>query len=247
MPNLNVIHDLRLKYKKSRTKMQYYKEFKEENDNLEKALSNHLAELGPAFTRYFDFGLPADVSLLFIDVCNFSTRFSEMNGEQIGHYFDEYYQLIFPIIYEYGGEVDKILGDGIICVFGPPFLSDNFQNAIDSANKAAKEIINQTINTKFSSKIAFHAGTINYYKNKTGFYNEFTIIGKTLTELFRLESISENECINYFDDSPVRAYFKTPLGDINYWSHYGKLIGENQLPGVDYPQFFRIFHPKKNS
>ena len=37
---------------------------------------------------------------------------------------------------------------------------------------------------------------INYFKNKSAFYNELTIVGKPLTELFRLESISENEIKN---------------------------------------------------
>ena len=44
-----------------------------------------------------------------------------------------------------------------------------------------------------------HCGTINYFKNKTGLYHEFTMIGKPLTELFRLESVSIDERINYYE------------------------------------------------
>ena len=59
--------------------------------------------MGPSFTRYFDLGLPAEVVLLFIDVCSFSTRYSHLKGEEIAKYFDKYYDIIIPIIYEYGG------------------------------------------------------------------------------------------------------------------------------------------------
>lgn len=249
MPNLHTVRELNLKYHKQSKLLQYEGIRKGKTDAgsgwLEKAFSQHLADLGPAFTGYFDFGLPADVAMLFIDVCNFSTRLSHLNGEQIGEYFDEYYQTVIPIIYQHSGEVDKIMGDGIICIFGPPFMSGNFQDCINAANIAAKAIIEETIGTKYSSKIAFHAGTVHYFKNKSGLYDEFTVIGKALTELFRLESISEDECINYFDKSPVRDFYKSPLGAINYWSHIGKLIPAGQLPGVTYDQYFRIKHPKK--
>ncbi|RFS20077.1 adenylate/guanylate cyclase domain-containing protein [Chitinophaga silvatica] len=248
MPNLDLVQKLNCTYHKN-SKLSKFKGSLQSiaNSNsfwLEKALSSSLAELGPEFTRYFDFGLPAEVALLFIDICNFSTQFSHLNGEEIGEYFDEYYRTVIPIIYKYGGEVDKIIGDGIVCIFGPPFMCEDFADCINAANIAAKEIIEKTIKTKHASKIAFHAGTINYFKNKSGFYNEYTIIGKPLTELFRLESISEANCINYFDDSPIREFYKSPLGNINYWSHFGRLIPPGQLQGISYNQFFRIKYPR---
>jgi class 3 adenylate cyclase len=83
-------------------------------ENIQKAISDSIASLGPEFTIYFDYGLPADVVLLFIDVCDFSERYSDLNGEEIGEYFDKFYDIVIPIIYEFGGEIDKIMGDGII-------------------------------------------------------------------------------------------------------------------------------------
>ena len=70
------------------------------------------------------------------------------------------------------------------------------EDCIKEADKCAKKIIRETYNNKFESKIAFHFGRINYFKNKSAFYNELTIVGKPLTELFRLESVSKNLRIN---------------------------------------------------
>lgn len=153
-------------------------------ERIEKALPDSLASMGIAYTRYFDFGLPADVVLLFIDVCSFSTRFGDLSGFEVSNFFDEYYDIVIPIIYRYKGEVDKIIGDGIICVFGQPFDEAPLDQLIINANVCAKEIILKTRGTNFSSKVAFHCGRINYFKNKTGYYKEFTIVGKPLTELF---------------------------------------------------------------
>jgi len=173
---------------------------------LVEAFSKQISGLGHPYVRYFEEGLPAEVALLYIDICSFSTRFSKLSGREIGELFDEYYDLVIPIIYDNEGEIDKIMGDGIICSFGPPFYNENLSNCLTMADHCAKEIILATRNTKFASKVAFHAGTINYFKNKSGLYNEYTMIGKPLTELYRLESISENSTISFFDDTPVRKH-----------------------------------------
>lgn len=216
-------------------------------DNIQKAISNLIANLGPVFTQYFDFGLPADVVLLFVDVCGFSTRFDGLDGEEISEYFDEYYDLVIPIIYKYGGEIDKIMGDGIICVFGPPFQDLSLVQNIVKADQCSKEIIKATKDNKFASKVAIHSGTINYFKNKTGLYKEFTLIGKPLTELFRLESISIDQRINYYAETDIRNYYSELISPSSSfvsrpaeWTHYSKPIAD--LKGVNYSQFFSIKH-----
>lgn len=220
-------------------------------NRLEKAITNSLASMGPAYARYFDLGLPAEVALLFIDVCSFSTRFGHLDGEDIADYFDKYYDVVIPIIYAHGGEIDKIIGDGIICIFGPPFLGNDIKRNIKKANDCAKEIIKVTEDKDYSSKVAFHCGTINYFKNKTGLYKEFTMIGKPLTEIFRLESVSLDERVNYYGDTEIRNYYeeifnKTSLsGSASTkveWTHC-----DHQLPalkGVVFSRYHSIRHNK---
>ena len=239
MANLELIKKLNQKYNKKSPFTLSTKNFSlnESFDtrNIEISIQNNIQSLGLNYEKYFDEGKDAEVVLLFIDVCNFSTRFNHFNGKQIGQYFDDYYDLIIPIIYKYGGEIDKIIGDGIICVFGQPFLNKSLQNCIEEADKCAKDIIKATWNTnKFESKIAFHFGTINYFKNKSGFYNELTIVGKPLTELFRLESISENLRINYFVPYKYVVNWNSNINNDNYWLlEEIKEISE-ELKGVEY-------------
>jgi class 3 adenylate cyclase len=212
MANLETIKALNLRYKKDSPIIKSNADAGLENfslqerygtDRIEKAYSNAFAQMGPNYTKYFDEGLPAELALLYVDICSFSTRFSDLSGKEIGKFFDEYYDLVIPIIYENHGEIDKVMGDGIICSFGPPFYNSGIYTSIFSANKCAEKIIKATADTRFESKVAVHAGTINYFKNRSGFYNEYTMIGKPLTELYRLESISEGNTINFYDDTPV--------------------------------------------
>ena len=250
MANLDLIKKLNNHYGKrsaisSETKMYSLNESLDP-ENIEKAITDSIGSLGPLFTRYFDLGLPAEVALLFVDVCGFSTKFSDLNGEEIGEYFDHYYDIVIPIIYKHGGEIDKIMGDGIICVFGPPFQNVDISENISQAILCSKEIIKNTTSTQFSSKVAIHSGEINYFKNKTGLYKEFTLIGKPLTELFRLESVSIDECINYYGETDIGLYFQQKFSRRirnNYvkpaiWTH-----SENQildLKGINYSRYFSI-------
>lgn len=203
MPNLELIKTLNRKYEKSSPFTRSVKNFSLNEsiniDNLEYAFQDNIRSLGNNYIEYFARGKSTEIVLLFIDICDFSTRYSDLTSNEISDFFDEYYDLVIPIIYKYGGEIDKIIGDGIICIFGKPFLNLSLTDCIINADKCSKEIIESTSDSiKFSSKIAFHFGEINYFKNKSGFYNELTVVGKPLTELFRLESISEDSKINYF-------------------------------------------------
>ena len=153
---------------------------------------------------YFESQKSADVVLLFIDITNFSIGCSTFSNDQLSNYLDEYYSSVISSIYYHGGEIEKIIGDGIICIFGEPFLSGDISALYRKADQCAKDIIIDMKGTNQEVKIALHHGKIMYYKNKTENYPEYTMIGKPLTELFRLESISENNSINYFNVSPYQ-------------------------------------------
>ncbi len=239
MANLELIKKLNLKYNKRSPFTLSTKSFSlnESFDtrNIEASIKSNIQELGLNYSTYFDEGKDAEVVLLFIDVCNFSTRFGHLDGKQISQYFDEYYDKIIPLIYKYGGEIDKIIGDGIVCIFGQPFLVKSLKECIKEADKCAKEIIKLTWNTnKFESKIAFHFGTINYFKNKSGFYNELTVVGKPLTELFRLESISEDKRINYFVEYKYSSNWNTGINTDTNWELEEIKDLPDKLKGVDY-------------
>lgn len=222
-------------------------------DIIEKGLDDAIARLGPNFIGCFEFGLSSDVAIIFIDVCSFSTRFAGLMGDEIGEYFDAYYDIVIPLIYKYGGEVEKVIGDGIIAIFGRPFLDADISECITNAARCSREIIKTTVNTDYSSKVALHSGKINYYRNKTGLYKEYTMIGKPLTELFRLESISENDCINYYEETPVDEYFSASTLPANapasqrsqaLWTQHSKAI--SGLKGVDYTKMSYISYGRRN-
>ena len=153
------------------------------------------------FEKTFSERKKEEVVLLFIDITSFSTKFKNKSPNEVATFLDQYYDKVIPKIYYYNGEIEKIMGDGIICVFGKPFLDLGPADLHRKAEECAMKIITELKGTDFESKIAFHYGEIMYYQNKTQEYYEYTMIGNSITELFRLESISHPNSINFYSDT----------------------------------------------
>lgn len=179
----------------------------------------------PNIIKYFEEQKKELVALLYIDITDFSLKTNSLSSEEITQRLDDYYNTLIPIIYEYKGEIEKIMGDGIICIFGAPFLNSyDCKKKYIKAESCARKIIKTFRRTENAVKIALHSGQIIYYKTPTDDYEEYTMIGKALTELYRLESISITNSINYFQNSAYdKLTSKFPLGikitNTDYWEY----------------------------
>jgi class 3 adenylate cyclase len=206
MPNFRLINELRTAYpEKANNRLSnndinvIQRTFSSNNEGY--IFENFSRENVPTdIIRYLEQEREAHVVNIFIDITSFSTKASSMSNNQLSKYLDGYYDIVIPIIQKYGGEVEKIIGDGIIAIFGQPFLTDNIRELTKKADNCSKEIITVLAKSMYEAKIALHDGVIQYYKNKK-IDGEYTMIGQPLTDLFRLESISDTNSINYYCDT----------------------------------------------
>lgn len=184
--------------------------------------------------EYFEKREKVNVVLLFIDITGFSTKTRYLSPIEVTNWLDDYYHKLMPIIYSAGGEIEKIMGDGIICIFGKPFLEvEDIKEKYIKAESCARKIIKKFFGTRNEVKIALHNGPVIYYKTPVEYYEEYTMIGNTLTELYRLESVSKKNSINYFAKSHYAKLTKYKALGINiknetFWEYsneYHKLQG----------------------
>lgn len=85
-------------------------------------------------------GEPRIVSMLFADIRNF-THFSEkLKPAEIVNYLNHYFSIMISHINKHHGFVYKLLGDGLIAMFGAPYSSINNQlNALHTALEMKEE------------------------------------------------------------------------------------------------------------
>lgn len=243
MPNLLQIQGLRSKYKSqspiSKSEVKLLSEsYNRSLYEIKASFQSH--SLSTNLVTYFEEQRSANIVMLFIDITNFSEKCKSLTNSQLSIFLDKYYDTVIPRIYGQGGEIEKIIGDGIICIFGEPFLKDSKSDLFKKADQASKDIIMDLKSTDKEVKIAIHDGSIMYYKNKTLNYPEYTMIGKPLTELFRLESVSNNNSINFSSISSYDAmeiskegvYKMTGNNTHSYWKKSDRIAVA--LKGVDW-------------
>lgn len=262
MPNLNQIYELKSKYfnlSSEDKRVKDYLEKSEARDTLIKAFEstrinegssetrmfsfiNESLKVKPSIIKYFENSQEEDVALLFIDITSFSKTIQGFTNAQIKTYLDDYYDRIIPIIYEHGGEIEKLMGDGIIVVFGKPFLDLENPEFVYKAEACSEAVIKEFYGTNKNVKVAIHKGVINYYKVPGEHYGEYTIIGQPITDLYRLESVSKPNSINFYSTSSYdKLGWLFSIFDNSNVNCYGFNIGT--LQGVDYSEIRYIKFP----
>jgi len=171
-------------------------------------------------------------SVIYIDIFNFSNKIAGSTTVNVRDYLNDYYNTAMPIIQSYGGQIDKIMGDGIIVVFSkafPNFKED--RNAVDSSFYCCKELIETFYDTDFEAKTAIGIG--NLYFCKTGveqIYEEYTALGHPMTIVYRLENIANKNQILIMSDTKLAQRIENSQYNLQYWSISNKTVS---LKGIN--------------
>ena len=81
-------------------------------------------------------GKRADITVLFADIRNFTSISENMDASQVTMILNEYFSALVPIIEEYGGVLNKFMGDAVLAIFGEPQKDEN--HALIAVKCAAK-------------------------------------------------------------------------------------------------------------
>lgn len=155
--------------------------------------------------RFFDPGVVLNTNVVFVDICGSARHTASMEPQVVKSYLDEYYDAVVPEIYERDGEIDKLIGDGIIAVFGPPFTGTDMSAAVAglaSAVEFGRSVVQKLAYTPLEVKCAVRQGPLCFTVVGDEHYHEPTIVGNTLTELHALESVCIDRALNMFAGTP---------------------------------------------
>ena len=78
------------------------------------------------------------VTVLFVDIRGFTSYSDRSTAREAVDYLNEFFELVVPIVTAHGGHVNKLLGDGLLGVFGAP---GRCPDHADRGLAAAKEIL----------------------------------------------------------------------------------------------------------
>ena len=196
------------------------------------------------------------LTIVFWDISHFSNLSEKLKQypELIAMFLNEYLAMAIPIIHEYGGVVDKIMGDGLLAYFGFTEHRDDESygaiNAIFAALKLKKsfrtvkrnwkDVWKAIINYDIDVDIKCGINTGNVLVGLTGSTerDQFSVIGTHVNLASRLEGKAQNDQViissytlakikGKFDVETIRITGDEKIKSFENISEYHKVIGEN--------------------
>ena len=156
-------------------------------------------------------GKKQHVAVMFMDIRNFTKMSEELTPLEVTQFLSDYHNRIVKIIFQYGGTLDKFMGDGIMATFGTPETGvDDLARALEAGvaikhamvklnlerTEKGLPIIGQGIGLHFGEVIAGNIGTEDRL--------EYTVIGDTVNIASRLESACKETGANFIISQIVK-------------------------------------------
>lgn len=148
-----------------------------------------LASLQPAPSP----GERRQVTVLFADITGYTRLSSEIDPEELHALLGRYFDLVDRVIRDFGGTVDKHIGDAVMGVFGAPVAHGNDPERAVRAAFAIHEAM-QRLSQELGRSISVHIGVANgeVVAAATGsdVHREYTVLGDAVNLASRLDGLA---------------------------------------------------------
>lgn len=143
-------------------------------------------------------GITQEATIMFSDIRGFTTMSERLTPQETVSMLNDYFSMMVDIIFDYGGVLDKYIGDGLLAVFGAPFNTGEdpdraVKTAIDmlsalnrfnqQRSKEGKESINIGIGISTDTILAGNIGSLKRM--------DYTVIGDGVNLASRLEGANK--------------------------------------------------------
>lgn len=136
------------------------------------------------------------VSVLFSDICGFTTKCEKLTPRQVVDLLNEYFDLLCPIVKKHQGSIDKFVGDCIMAVFHDKGGRNSAEDATRAGlemQKALHEIFNANKTEKFENRVGINSGVcVQGDIGSRHLRRDFTVIGDMVNIASRLEGAAEH-------------------------------------------------------
>lgn len=175
-------------------------------------------------TKLFE-GRMCDLTVLLIDIRGFTNLSETLKPEETVRILNEFFNLITRIILDYGGTVDKFMGDAVLAFFGAPI---EILHKEKKAVKCCMDIIEKIENATFHGvrlKIGMSVTTGEIVVGNIGSVEkmEYTIIGPAVNLAARLEALNKKYQTGILLDKTTIE--RAEMQD------FAKIIGEETIRG----------------
>ncbi len=136
-----------------------------------------------------------ETSILFADIVGFTPRTESMAPEEVARFLNQFFSLAGEAIFDYGGTLDKFIGDEVMAFFGAPLPQDDHaERAVRTALKLMDAIDGWNVERaaqgldQIAVRVAINSGPVVVGDIGSARRVDYTVLGNTVNVAARLES-----------------------------------------------------------
>lgn len=152
----------------------------------------------------------AMVTIVFVDIRGFTSFADRTTAQEAVAYLNEFFELVVPILTGHGGHANKLLGDGLLGVFGAP---ERLGDHADRALAAATEIV-RTVDAELGERcrigVGLNSGLVLVGTIGGGGLHEYGVIGDPVNVAARVESATRELDVPLLLTEATRCLLEDP-------------------------------------
>ena len=136
----------------------------------------------------------SETSILFADIVGFTARCESLPPEEVAAFLNQFFSLAADAVFEFGGTLDKFIGDAVMAFFGAPLpQADHAERAVRAALAlmGALEVWNRDRVADGADpievRVAIHSGPVVVGDIGSARRVDYTVLGNTVNVAARLE------------------------------------------------------------
>lgn len=138
------------------------------------------------------------VTVLFSDIREFTRMSEELEPQDVVDFLNEYFEAMIDVVFEFGGTLDKFIGDAIMAVFGAPIQTPQDELLAVRAALRMRERLEE-INARRGERgqenirigIGIHTGEAVAGYIGSSRRMEYTVVGSTVNLASRIEQLTK--------------------------------------------------------
>ncbi len=135
-----------------------------------------------------------ETSILFADIVGFTARCETSPPEEIAAFLNQFFSLAADAVFEFGGTLDKFIGDAVMAFWGAPLPQDDHaERAVRSALLLMEGLEDWNARRRaagedsVSVRVAIHSGPVVVGDIGSATRVDYTVLGNTVNVAARLE------------------------------------------------------------
>jgi len=135
-----------------------------------------------------------ETSILFADIVGFTARCESLPPEEVASFLGQFFSLAADAIFEFGGTLDKFIGDAVMAFWGAPLPQDDHaERAVRAALVLQRSIKRWNRQREVDGddpidvRVAIHSGPVVVGDIGSATRVDYTVLGNTVNVTARLE------------------------------------------------------------